>query len=506
MDKIKTWIRENTKEFVLLVLILSVGAFLRLYKIDAYMTFLGDEGRDVIIVRRFLTELHPPLIGPGTSIGNMYLGPIYYYMMAPSLLLANFSPVGPAVAVAFLGVATVFFVWFIGREWFSAKAGLIASALYAISPTVIVYSRSSWNPNIMPFFSLLSIYSIWRVWNNHEFKWLIVLGMSFACVLQSHYLGLLLAPTFIIFWLLTFKELKSEKREFIKYSAVSIILFLLLMSPLVIFDIRHGWHNFAAMKEFFTARQSTVSIRPWNAIPNLWPIFQDIITRLPGGRNAFIGAVGALILVFSVVFLFVKKKIPGVYYKPLILIASWFGFGLLGLGLYKQQIYDHYYGFFFAVPFLIAGLVLGIVFNSKNKISIFLGAIFLGIIIFVNFRNSPILTPPNYQLQRAEVVANKIEEESKGERFNLAVIAERNYQAGYEYFLLKDKYPVIDIDAQKPETITNQLFAVCEMAKDKCTPTNNPRAEVANFGWSKVENQWDIFGVTIYKLVHTQKK
>ena len=71
--KIKNWVRENPAEFWILLAILLIGAFCRLYKIDQYMTFLGDEGRDVIIVRRLLTQLHPPLIGPGTSIGQMYL-------------------------------------------------------------------------------------------------------------------------------------------------------------------------------------------------------------------------------------------------------------------------------------------------------------------------------------------------------------------------------------------------------------------------------------------------
>jgi hypothetical protein len=33
---------------ILLVLILLLSAFLRLYKISDYMTFLGDEGRDVL--------------------------------------------------------------------------------------------------------------------------------------------------------------------------------------------------------------------------------------------------------------------------------------------------------------------------------------------------------------------------------------------------------------------------------------------------------------------------
>src|SRR3990167_6116605 len=115
-SRLKNWIRKNRLEALFIAIILLVGAFFRLYRIDEYMTFLGDEGRDVLIVRRLLVNFDPILVGPGTSIGNMYLGPLYYYMMAPALLLANFSPAGPAVMVALLGVVTIFLVWFIGRK------------------------------------------------------------------------------------------------------------------------------------------------------------------------------------------------------------------------------------------------------------------------------------------------------------------------------------------------------------------------------------------------------
>ena len=188
-SKIADFVKKNKKELVVIGLILLIGAFFRLYKISSYMTFLGDEGRDVIIVRRIFTELHPPLIGPGTSVGGMYLGPLYYYMMAIPLLIAGFSPVGPAVMVALLGVATIAFIWWAGRVWFDKRAGLIAAGLYAVSPTAIIFAHSSWNPNIMPFFAILSIYSIWKVWKQKNLSWLIVLGISFAFVLQSHYLG-----------------------------------------------------------------------------------------------------------------------------------------------------------------------------------------------------------------------------------------------------------------------------------------------------------------------------
>jgi len=209
-SKVKSWIKDNKLEFSLLVSILLLGAFLRLFKIDQYMTFLSDEGRDVLVARRIL-QGHLTFVGPGTSIGNMYLGPIYYYMMAPALLLANFSPVGPAVMIALIGVATIFLVWFMARDWFPEKSfglnlvALVTAFLYAISPTVIIFSRSSWNPNIMPFFALLSLYSIWKVYKDLNFKWLIVLGICFGFILQSHYLGVLLLPVIGIFWILTFK-------------------------------------------------------------------------------------------------------------------------------------------------------------------------------------------------------------------------------------------------------------------------------------------------------------
>jgi len=161
----KDFLKDNPQEVFFVAVIIILASVLRLYRISEYMTFLGDEGRDVMIVRRFLVNGDLMLIGPGTSIGNMYLGPLYYYLIAPALLLANFSPVGPAIFIALLGVATVFLVFFVGREWFGPTAGGFAALLYSLSSVVIIYSRSSWNPNIMPFFALLTIYSVWKWWS-----------------------------------------------------------------------------------------------------------------------------------------------------------------------------------------------------------------------------------------------------------------------------------------------------------------------------------------------------
>ena len=184
---------------------------------------------------------------------------------------------------------------------------------------------------------------------------------------------------------------------------------------------------------------------------------------------------------------------------------------VLGLSsLRKQEIYDHYYGFFFTAPFMLIGGLVQIYliwFRNKNfmvkSIAYCLVPIAFLPLIIINLKNNPIKNQPNRQLQRSLEVARVIEVESLGREFNLAVIAERNYEGAYQYFLENDGAPMVMIDAQRSaETIKDQLFVICELAKEKCDPTHNPKAEVANFGWSKIEWQKEVSGTILYKLVH----
>src|SRR5690348_469854 len=104
---IVNWFKKQNKlALILLVGILFLAAFLRLYRISDYMTFLGDEGRDVLVAKGIL-EGHFTLLGPRSSAGDFFMGPAYYYMITPFLWLFQYDPVGPAVMVALIGIVTV---------------------------------------------------------------------------------------------------------------------------------------------------------------------------------------------------------------------------------------------------------------------------------------------------------------------------------------------------------------------------------------------------------------
>lgn len=491
------WIKKNKLEFTLLSIILIVALFLRLYRISEFMTFLGDEGRDVRIVRDLITKGNLVFIGPMTSIGNMYLGPLYYYLIAPALFFSNLNPVGPAVMVALLSVLTVTLTWFVGRKWFGKVAGLISALLFAISPVAIIYARSSWNPNPMPLFALLCIWGIYEVWQNRKYFWLPLIGIFFAAALQMHYLGLLLLPTLGVFWLITLGKLKKDNistKIFTKKSIIAVLLFLFLMSPLVLFDLKHQGMNYNAFKTFFTDRQTTVNLNPTRS-DRFIPIIYTTVTDLVLARQSIAVPLISLAVFLLSLLVFIKSK----WRISLKLLFTWLGFALLGLGVYKQHVYVHYLGFIYPAVYLLIGAIIGYLATGKGLILKFLSALIIVFLVYLNIYQSPAFGSPNRQLQRTEAAADLIIKESKGQPFNFGLIAKQNYDESYRYFL-ENKHSALEPDQNK---ITDQLFVICEDG-DSCQPEGNSQYQIAVFGIAHVENQWQIDYLKIYRLIHTK--
>lgn len=482
-----SWIRHNKKEFIALVIILVVALSLRLYRIGDFLTFLGDEGRDVRIVRDLL---HGNLvfIGPQTSVGNMYLGPLYYYLIAPSLLLSNLNPVGPAIFNAFLGALIIALTWYVGRKWFGPVAGIISALVFALSPVAIIYSRSSWNPNPMPLFALLCVWGIYQVWQNRRYPYLLLVGISYAFALQMHYLGLLLFPVLGLFWLLSF----AKDREFLKYSLLAVASFFFLMSPLLLFDLKHNFMNLNALKALLIS-SSALSLDP-TVSNNVFSVALLTVRELVMSRqNLALPLVLILLILLTVGLVFKNRK-----QYPLYLLIIWLMFAFVGLSFYKNEIYAHYLGFIYPAIYLLLGVIIATLITKTVITRVFAGSI-LALIVSLSLIFSPVYSQPSGQLYRTQEITDLIIKESNGQPFNFALIAKRNYDESYRYFLENKKSLMV----RGEDGVVDQLFVVCEDG-DACQPLGNPQYQIAVFGIAKTEQEWNIDGVRIYKLVHTK--
>jgi 4-amino-4-deoxy-L-arabinose transferase-like glycosyltransferase len=485
-----------------IVLIVILAAFLRLFKISEHMEFLGDQGRDALLVAKLLKEGDLLFIGPQTSVGNMYLGPWYYYIMAPFLLVFNYNPVGPAVMVALTSLLTVYLIYEFSKKWFNSLVGIISALLFAISPVTIKYSSFSWNPNIMPLFSLLVIWFVWKIYKDGSKKYFLYLGISFALALNSHYLALLLFPPVLLYLVLRFFK-EDEKKQFIAKSFWGLGIFILLMSPLAVFDIKHNFVLFDAFNKFTFQKEGNISLS--GILNNFYNNWNLVFERLVLGKEKYLSNFFSSVFAFGILLVGLKKKYIPLYLKkaldkPFIYLTIWYLLGIIGLSSYENEIYDHYFGFLFPLPFILLSYLLFKLFNQKT-IGKVLSILILLFLLCLNVKNNHLWLEPNRQLQTTKQVDKLIINNSDGKPFNLALLAKQNYDMPYRYFFYINGQPLYDLHDQ----ITDQLFVICEAWNTECNPLGHPLWEIAAFGWAKIDQQWKLNGIEIFKLVPNEK-
>ncbi|MBI2600829.1 glycosyltransferase [Candidatus Daviesbacteria bacterium] len=500
LDILKLWWNLEDKKplFLTLLAILLLAAFLRFYRLNEYMTFLGDEGRDMLIMKKILVELDLPLIGPSTSVGNIYLGPLYYYMMAIPSFLFWMNPTASAGMNALIGVLTVYLIYYLAKIWFGRISALTVAFLYAISPIAIIYSRSSWNPNPAPLFTLLGILGFFNAHTTRNFKWLILTGVSFAAAAQMHYLALILIPIAGVIWATEALNRKSSKKSFWLGTILGIISYLALMTPLVVFDLKHNFLNFRAMKELFVVSDAIKAESAVNFGKFFDLVTQKLVNRYIVAGNETLTFVLLFMILVPIIWMFVKALKQKSLDWPNFILGVWLIVGLIGLTFYQKSIYDHYLGFISPAAYLLVASFISmylVKFKNANKLVKSVPLIVLIIMLaLVNFQKSPLKDVPNNQLKRTQEIAKYIIKQSENRPFNFALLAERNYDSAYQFYLwIYGHRP-----KQVPFDITDQLFVVCE--DSVCDPVYSPKYEIAGYGWSKVDEVKEVSGVKVYKL------
>jgi 4-amino-4-deoxy-L-arabinose transferase-like glycosyltransferase len=497
------WSLANSQRWVLVIVLLAtiLGATFRLYNLRHSIQFLADQGRDAIVASEILHG-HVALVGPSTSVGSMFLGPAYYYFMAPWLALGGMDPFAPALAIAVMGILTIPLLYYVGKLYVGRAPALIATLLYASAPTVIEYTRFSWNPNPAPFVMLMMLWCLYKVWHGRAWWWVGV-SASIAILMQLHYVALLAAFPAGLVWLADIWRTwrphsnmasTSRRRDFMLAMIVAILVMLASWMPLVIFDIRYHGIIRKGFGEFF---QSSGQLKPaGNSLSSLNRIWREqqgralqLLFEIWGKEwsvgnmnyrhfNIFLLGTYGLTLLAGSWFWWRSKFRWGTMIILLTLLGSAFG-----LSFYRSTVFSHYIAFFFPISYLITGLVIWLWWRSLKWLGLAAGLALMAYIGWMSVQPTQLryLTSLGWTIDDYSRVSKLILSQiPPNKTYTLAQLSEiRDYRGlSYRYFLLNSSRPPVDF-AQAG--VADELVIVAENPVEPEAVLNSPVYEISSF-------------------------
>lgn len=369
----KKYLTKINLEIALIILIIVIGAFLRLYHIELF-GFANDQARDANTAQQILRG-HLAWEGPQFSVDTGgergHLGPFYFYFIAPAYLLFGGDPIGNILLIALLSIASIYLIYLVGRKYFNSLTGIISAVILCFSYYVLYHSRFPWNPNIMIFFVLLMLNYFHKAIFENE-KYYLVVGILFGIITQIQASTFLFIPCFMIFFL--FKLIKLPKLKILLYSAG---LFVITYIPLIIYDVFHKFVNSKAYFQLLLGRSFT----PGFVISGEFPFVHDFISYF---NNMFGFSLGqekyvfllVIVLILTLGYLLAQKdKINKIF-----VIFTMFLTSTYALLAYKNPLQEYF--FLTVTPFVVITISYLLAETYKKNI-ICKGLVFIVLILFI---------------------------------------------------------------------------------------------------------------------------
>ena len=271
---------------VLMLLVIALGIFLRLYRLPDLSSFSYEQALALEASGNMIQTGNISLIGVEyfirqTSANHRFFNSAaYLYPIFLTQLIFGFDPIYPAIIFSLLNIAAGIGLFFLVDKYFKKPLGIIALILYMFSPTMVEISRTVWHVYLLVPIIVLSIWTFLKYIHSCKPIWLILLGISLGLGFGMHISYLIGMVVILLACIGSF----YKKRKIINLIFL-IIGFLIGYSPIVLFDIRHNFYNtstmFTFLVESFTNRNSGFSFTSYYSIYLLVPlyIFISILLR-----------------------------------------------------------------------------------------------------------------------------------------------------------------------------------------------------------------------------------
>jgi len=477
------------KENKLMIFILSLAAFLRFYSIEGKASFLGEQGRDLIIAKKIIFLEKLTLLGPPTSLSDsIHFGPFYHYFNAFWLAIFKLNPLGPAVGFGFLSLLACLFLYLTAKNFGFKKAGIFASLLFAISPLMISYGQSMFNSYFLVSFTVFCLWAISKFWQNKKCSWLFLAGIFAGFAVQANFLSYGLPFSVLIFLLFFFKK------DWFKNITFFISGVFLAVLPYLIFELKHDFLNVRGFVEWLAKPGLKESTTIFGL--NLPQIFFKTFYFPIGSFNNFLTTILIILTLVSLNFLLSKKKKDD-FFK--IIWLFWL-VNVVLIGLYRGEMLSHYLGATYPFVFLWFGYLFSKLISFKKSFLFFLILVFLIFIQFSSFKlkaDNGWGMPLGWNMKETKKSAKIIADNAEG-NFNVANLLDGDTR-GYAYRYL------LEIQGKEPLGVEDYpqndvLYVITKVDQDQVL--DYPVWEIQSLLPAKIEQSWLIKDqFKIFKLV-----
>jgi len=222
------------RKILILVIILFLAAFLRIYKLNVVPVELFGDELDVGYHAYSLLKTGRDYTGHflPTYISSLAeaRAPLFIYSTVPFVAIFGLSEWGVRLPASFFGLVSIVLIFFLLRKLFKNDLlGLIASFFLAITPWHIHYSRAAYEVTLLLALFLGGSLFFFKGLKNHWF--LFFSAILFALTPYVYSTANLFLPLLLFSLLLVFKkEIFKINKKWIMFS---ILIGLIILSPLI---------------------------------------------------------------------------------------------------------------------------------------------------------------------------------------------------------------------------------------------------------------------------------
>jgi len=317
--------------------------------------------------------------------------------------------------MALFGIGAVVLLYQLVKEISGEKAAIAVSILWAVSPAIVTADRIIWEPNLVPFFSLLFIFLLYRA--HHDSKPLVYtafLGAVSGILVQLHYPDMIFPGLFVLYC----AGLYVTKQSSLRSSAIRFLVWLggfgVTLAPFIVYELRHGFADIAGIVSVMGEGGSFgVGKRV------MLHLGLDYASRVTGRMVPLLTPfiTGALLVSWGW-HLMRRFRLYHVF------LFVWFAVGLIAMVRFRGVVHDHYLYFLLPVPFLVLGSVLS---EVRGKFAWSAVAVFIVFVAVYQITKTDVLLPGTGDIPRVTQAVSAVSARIGSAPFSFTLINSRSF-------------------------------------------------------------------------------